>query len=91
MIASFSTDTRLFDLRWHGSDPDLQVEAWWGREALSGGFELCLDTLSVDAFIEPKRLLGQAVTLCATVSDGSRAERSGLVRAVLKLGADGGF
>nr|WP_246265629.1 type VI secretion system tip protein VgrG [Aromatoleum diolicum] len=78
-------------MSWHGAAPDLQVEAWWGREALSGGFELVIDTLSPDAFIDPQRLLGQALTLRATVSDGSHVKRSGLVRAVLKLGADGGL
>ncbi|MBT0963576.1 type VI secretion system Vgr family protein, partial [Denitromonas iodatirespirans] len=87
----FTSDTRLFALTWRDAPFDLPVEAWWGTEALSAGFELVVDLLSTDAFIELKALLGQTVTLHSTLSDGSRAGRSALVRAALKLGADGGF
>ncbi|BAL22771.1 Rhs element Vgr protein [Azoarcus sp. KH32C] len=87
----FTSDTRLFSLSWRDADLDLPVEAWWGGERLSAGFELCIDLLSTDAFIPLGSLIGQAVTLGATTSDGSRVARSGLVRAALKLGADGGF
>jgi Rhs element Vgr protein len=92
MLSLFSSEKRLFDLRWRNDNSlNLQVEAWWGHEALAGGFELCVDLLSTDACIELKRLLGQAVTLLSSLSDGTRSGRSGLVRSVLKLGADGGF
>ncbi|MCB1953234.1 MAG: type VI secretion system tip protein VgrG, partial [Rhodocyclaceae bacterium] len=87
----FTSDTRLFALSWRDAAFDLPVEAWWGTEAVSAGFELCVDLLSTDAFIELKALLGQAVTLHSTLADGSRSSRSALVRAALKLGADGGF
>ncbi|TVO67605.1 type VI secretion system Vgr family protein [Denitromonas ohlonensis] len=91
MFSPFSSDTRLFALEWRDAAFDLPVEAWWGAEAVSSGFEFCIDLLSTDAFIELKHMLGQAVTLHSTLSDGSRSSRSGLVRSVLKLGADGGF
>lgn len=87
----FTSDTRLFALSWRDGAFDLPVEAWWGSEAASAGFELVVDLLSTDAFIELKSMMGQAVTLHSTLSDGSRADRSALVRAALKLGADGGF
>ncbi|MBT0963701.1 hypothetical protein, partial [Denitromonas iodatirespirans] len=75
----FTSDTRLFALTWRDAPFDLPVEAWWGTEALSAGFELVVDLLSTDAFIELKALLGQTVTLHSTLSDGSRAGRSALV------------
>jgi len=92
MPSLFSSEKRLFDLRWRNDNSlNFQVEAWWGREVLSGGFELCIDLLSTDAFIELKRMLGQPVTLLSSLSDGTRSGRSGLVRSVVKQGADGGF
>lgn len=87
----FASETRLYELAWRDADLDLPVEAWWGREVLSSGYELYVDLLSTDAFIELKRMLGQAVTLWSTVADGSKVGRTGLVRAAAKLGADGGF
>ena len=69
----------------------MPVEAWWGREVLSAGFELCIDLLATDAHLELKRLLGRSVTLNTRLSDGSQAGRSGLVRAAQKLGSEGGF
>ncbi|MCK9987711.1 MAG: type VI secretion system secreted protein VgrG [Azoarcus sp.] len=83
--------SRLYDLHWHTDGPPLAVEAWWGRETLSGGFEFHLDTLSQDAFLALEPMLGQAVTLRSALSDGSRSERSGLVRAVANSGSDGGW
>ncbi|HLO65275.1 MAG TPA: type VI secretion system Vgr family protein, partial [Azonexus sp.] len=73
------------------SGPDLPVEAWWGRETLSGGFELCIDLLSADAYLELKRFLGRPVSLGTRLSDGQQHRRTGLVRAAQKLGSDGGF
>ncbi|MFV0664954.1 hypothetical protein, partial [Denitromonas sp.] len=83
MFSSFTSDTRLFSLSWRDGAFDLPVEAWWGSEAASAGFELVVDLLSTDAFIELKSMMGQAVTLHSTLSDGSRADRSALVRAAL--------
>ncbi|WP_434516417.1 type VI secretion system Vgr family protein [Dechloromonas sp. ARDL1] len=92
MDIPFLSTTRLYELHWRdGSGPDMPVEAWWGREALSAGFEFCIDLLSTDAHLELKRLLGRSVTLDTRLSDGGRAGRSGLVRAAQKLGSDGGF
>jgi hypothetical protein len=92
MHALFLSNTRMYELTWRdGAGPDLPVEAWWGREALSAGFELCIDLLATDAHLELKRFLGRAVRLATRLSDGGQAHRSGLVRAAQKLGADGGF
>ncbi|NMG42695.1 type VI secretion system tip protein VgrG [Aromatoleum toluvorans] len=83
--------SRLYELHWLSDGPPLAVEAWWGRESLSGGFEFRIDTLSQDAFLALDPLLGQAVTLRTALSDGRRSERSGLVRAVAHSGSDGGW
>ncbi|SIR53433.1 Phage late control gene D protein (GPD), partial [Aromatoleum tolulyticum] len=91
MISPLAARSRLYDLHWHTDGPPLAVEAWWGRETLSGGFEFHLDTLSQDAFLALEPMLGQAVTLRTALSDGSRSERSGLVRAVANPGSDGGW
>src|SRR5574343_1668971 len=92
MLPLFLSETRLYELVWpDGDGPELPVEAWWVREALSSGFELCIDLLSTDAHLELKQFLGRAVRLDSRLSDGSKASRTGLVRAAQKLGADGGF
>lgn len=92
MLPVFLSDTRLFEMAWRdGAGPEIPVEAWWGREALSSGFELCIDLLSTDAHLELKQFLGRAVRLDSRLSDGSKASRTGLVRAAQKLGTDGGF
>lgn len=92
MFQLFTSETRLYDLTWRDeAGPALAVEAWWGKESLSGGFEYCLDLLSTDAHIELKRFLGRALSLQTRLSDGSALPRSGYVRAALKLGSDGGF
>jgi type VI secretion system VgrG family protein len=88
----FTSDTRLYSLTWQDDNgPDLAVECWWGREALSGGFEYVIDLLSTDAFIPDDDLIGRALTLTTTLADGGRHQRSGYVRRVITLGADGGF
>ena len=92
MLQLFTSETRLYDIVWRDeAGPDLPVEAWWGREGLSAGFEYGIDLLTTDAQLELKRFMGRAVTLNTRLSDGSNFARSGLVRAALKLGADGGF
>lgn len=92
MDIPFLSATRLYELVWRDkAGPEMPVEAWWGREELSAGFELCIDLLSTDAHLELKRLLGRSVTLNTRLSDGRQAARSGLVRAAQKLGSDGGF
>ncbi len=92
MLQIFTSETRLYSLTWRdAAGPDLPVEAWWGKESLSAGFEYCIDLLSTDAHLELKRFLGRAVSLETRLSDGSSFARNGLVRAALKLGSDGGF
>ncbi|PKO85247.1 MAG: Rhs element Vgr protein, partial [Betaproteobacteria bacterium HGW-Betaproteobacteria-12] len=92
LSALFTSDTRLYAVTWGDeSGPDLPVEAWWGQEELSGGFEYAIDLLSTDAHLELKTFLGRALTFTTRLSDGSVFPRSGYVRSALKLGADGGF
>ena len=91
MFSEFSTATRLYDLSWRDSGPEVLVEAWWGHEALSQGFELCIDALSTDAHLALKDFLGKSLSLRCALPDGSASTRSGLVRAAFKLGSDGGF
>lgn len=92
MLPLFTADTRLYELTWRDeAGPALTVEAWWGTESLSAGFEYCIDVLSTDAFIDDERLLGRALTLHTRLSDGSAHRRSAYVRTALSLGSDGGF
>ncbi|HEX6736501.1 MAG TPA: type VI secretion system Vgr family protein, partial [Azonexus sp.] len=92
MLTPFTSDSRLYSLTWcDGAGPNLPLEAWWGREELSGGFEYHLDLLSPDAHLELKSFLGRAVTLDTRLSDGDVHPRSGYVRSAQALGADGGF
>ncbi len=92
MSLPFLSETRLYDLTWRDeAGPNLPVEAWWGSEVLSGGFEYGIDLLSTDPYLELKSFLGRAVTLNTRLSDGGAHPRSGYVRAAQKLGADGGF
>lgn len=91
-MLSFTSTTRLYELSWHDeAGPELAVEAWWGGEELSGGFEYIIDLLSTDACIPDDKLIGRVVTLSTTLSDGSKFKRSGGVRAVITLRSDGGF
>lgn len=92
MSLTFLSDTRLYQLSWQQWEgPELSVEAWWGKEALSSGFEYVIDLLSTDAGIKLKSFLGQAVTLITRLSDGSDFKRTGYIRTAHSLGADGGF
>ncbi|WP_428825455.1 type VI secretion system Vgr family protein [Azonexus sp. IMCC34842] len=92
MLEPFISETRLYSLTWRDeAGPELPVEAWWGQESLSAGFEYCIDLLSTDVHLELKRFIGRAVSLVTRLSDGSTSPRSGYVRAALKLGSDGGF
>ncbi|MEW5788882.1 MAG: type VI secretion system Vgr family protein [Pseudomonadota bacterium] len=98
MAETFTSDSRLFALSWPNADPgtgsgppDFAIEAWWGLETLSGGFELILDVLSPDAHLDLKPLLGQAATLLTATSDGGQTPRTGIVRLAGKSDPDGGF
>ncbi|WP_374327696.1 hypothetical protein, partial [Azonexus sp.] len=52
----FSSDTRLYALSWRDEGmPQLEVECWWGRESLSGGFEYVIDLVSPDARLGQSR------------------------------------
>jgi len=92
MLSVFQSDTRLYELTWRGEGgPAISVEAWWGRESLSEGFEIHVDLLATDAYLELKQFLGRAASLKTRLSDGSETTRTGLVRSASKLGSDGGF
>ncbi|MFN4325619.1 MAG: type VI secretion system Vgr family protein [Azonexus sp.] len=88
----FASETRLYALSWQdGAGPDLAVEAWWGAEQLSAGFEYCIDVLSPHAGLELKTFLGRALRLATRLADGQPFTRCGYVRAAQQLGSDGGF
>lgn len=90
--AIFTSESRLYALSWpDGAGPDLAVEAWWGAEQLSAGFEYCIDVLSPDARLELKTFLGRALRLDTRLADGQPFARCGYVRTAQQLGADGGF
>lgn len=92
MSPQFLSDTRLYETYWlDGQGPHLAVEAWWGSEALSAGFEYGIDLLSTDAHIDTNRLAGRAISLRTRLSDGSDYLRTGIVRNAWELSADGGF
>ncbi len=68
MHALFLSNTRMYELTWRdGAGPDLPVEAWWGREALSAGFELCIDLLATDAHLELKHFFLESLNLLVLV------------------------
>ena len=71
--------------------PQLEVECWWGRESLSGGFEYVIDLVSPDARLGQSRFLGKALALEVRLADGSTFKRHGYVRWAATLDADGGF
>lgn len=84
-----SSAHRLYTLEGEGPVPDLAVEAWLGREAISELSEWRIVCVSANARIPLKSFMGQRVTLLTTLADGSQARRTGLVRLAEKLGADG--
>ncbi|MFV5216168.1 type VI secretion system Vgr family protein [Azonexus caeni] len=88
----FSSDTRLYALSWRDEGmPQLEVECWWGRESLSGGFEYVIDLVAPDARLGQSRFLGKALALEVRLADGSTFKRHGYVRWAATLDADGGF
>ncbi|CAG4976561.1 type VI secretion system Vgr family protein [Novilysobacter luteus] len=69
----------------------LVVDRWWGRDALSDGFEWWVDVFSVDASLPLDDLVAQRATLWTRAADGSRIPRTGLVREAVCVGSDGGL
>jgi len=91
LLAGWTSAQRLFTLEGEGPISELMVERFSAVDAISEPFQLCLSTLSLNAYIQPQALLGQRVTLNATLSDGSRSKRSGLVFQAAQGPADGGM
>lgn len=90
--AGFTADTRLYRLQADGAATGLLVESWSQREGLSQPWELQISTLSTNARLDIRTLLGQRVTLLTRLADGrSEHPRSGLITAASALAADGGF
>ncbi|AXV83800.1 type VI secretion system Vgr family protein [Ralstonia solanacearum] len=85
----FAPAHRLYALEGEGPIPELAVEGWLGREALSELFEWRVVTVSANARIALDSLIGQRVTLVTTLADGTQARRTGLIRLAEQLGADG--
>lgn len=90
-LASFSAETRLYELETPTGTNPLLVECWFGREQLSALYEWQIYCLSTDAGLELKSLIAQQVILRTRLADGTQAARSGWVAQVAQLGADGGF
>lgn len=92
MASHFSAATRLYALE-AGTWPltELQVERWQGREALSQGFDLSIDTLSTQSGLPLDAMIGQPTSLRTTLADGTHHLRSGLVAEAHSLGGDGGL
>ncbi|WP_284337246.1 type VI secretion system Vgr family protein [Comamonas sp. NoAH] len=96
--ASFSANARLYRLQLVPSGSGaalestvqaLQPEAWIAREALSEIGETRLLCLSLEADLPLHDLLGQGLLLHTVCADGSLYTRSGLLRKVEALEADG--
>ncbi|SPC18163.1 type VI secretion system Vgr family protein [Cupriavidus taiwanensis] len=85
----FASHHRLYALEGGSPIEELAVEAWIGREGVSMLAESRIIALSANAGIPLERLLGQRVTLLATLADGGQSRRTGLIRQAEKLGADG--
>ncbi|WP_447741502.1 contractile injection system protein, VgrG/Pvc8 family [Variovorax boronicumulans] len=69
----------------------LRVEGWVQREAVSQLFELRIVCLSLRADLALSSLIDQPLTLVTVLADGSVGRRTGLIRAVESLGADGAW
>ena len=95
IIAAWRSDTRLYSLSSPAaSQPlpaDLMVESFVLHEAVSVPFALHLHALVLDTHVPLKTLVGQPITLQATLADGSRVLRTGLITQAQSLGDDGGL
>lgn len=92
--AAFDTEQRLYHLEASGEQAgpasQLLVEAWSLQEGLSALYELQVCCLSLQR-VDVDSLLGKPLRLRITLADGSFTSRSGFVRAVDDLHADGGL
>lgn len=91
VLASWTSAQRLYNVEGEGQLSDLMVERFSLVDAISEPFQLQLHTLCVHNRIRLQGLLGQRITLLATLADGTRHRRSGLVFEARDGGADGGL
>src|SRR5512139_905388 len=91
LLAHWTSAQRLYTIEGEGPLRDLMVERFSLVDTVSQPYRLQLHTLSLHTGIRPHELLGQRVTLNATLADGSKSARSGLVFEAHEGGADGGL
>jgi uncharacterized protein involved in type VI secretion and phage assembly/uncharacterized protein (DUF2345 family) len=91
LLASWTSAQRLYNVEGEGQLSELMVERFSLVDAISEPFQLQLHTLCVHNRIRLQGLLGQRITLLATLADGTRHRRSGLVFEARDGGADGGL
>lgn len=91
LLATWTSAERLYTLEGDGELRDLMVERFSLIEAISNPYRLQLHTLCLHNRVRLQGLLGQRVTLCTVLADGSKHRRSGLVFEARDGGADGGL
>lgn len=91
LLADLHATDRMHQLQLPDSVPAQHVEAWAMREATFCLSELCIVAVCTDAHLELKAFLGLEATLQTRLADGSMTTRSGLIRAIDKLGSNGGL
>jgi type VI secretion system secreted protein VgrG len=91
LLASWTSAKRLYTLEGEGQLDELMVERFSVIDTVSAPFQLQLQTLCLHNRIRLQGLLGQRVTLCSVLADGSQHRRSGLVFEARDAGADGGL
>lgn len=92
LFTRFTQDTRLIRLTTPAGE-DLVVECVHGEEAISRGYSLRIDALSMDAHLPLRSLLGQPALLQLLTAENRDALRPfhGYVTAAELTGANGGF
>ncbi|WOB11346.1 hypothetical protein [Piscinibacter gummiphilus] len=88
LLATWTSAERLYTLEGDGELRDLMVERFSLIEAISNPYRLQLHTLCLHNRVRLQGLLGQRVTLCTVLADGSKHRRSGLVRIPLMADSD---
>lgn len=93
-LAEYSGASRLMDLRigeGRALQHDFLAEAFYAQDAIQevGGCDVI--ALSINSFVQPQALLGQAARLELSLADGTRSPLSGEISKVAQLGSDGGL
>ncbi|MBN3856619.1 type VI secretion system tip protein VgrG [Paraburkholderia sp. Ac-20340] len=90
LASFFNAFNRLYSLEGEGALAAMQIERWYGHEALSANFEWDVHTLATNPSLDLEAMLGQRALIRTTLADGSSAVRSGLVAQAECLGFDAG-